>query len=46
MEIDQPIPHLADESQPTPNNMTNELVKDTQQLPVQVVKKRLNLHIL
>jgi hypothetical protein len=36
MEIDQPIPHLVDESQPTPNNMTNELMKDTQQLPVQV----------
>ena len=28
--------HLVDESQPTPNNMTNELMKDTQQLPVQV----------
>jgi hypothetical protein len=27
---------LVDESQPTPNNMTNELMKDTQQLPVQV----------
>jgi hypothetical protein len=35
MEIDQPIAHLVDESQPTPNNMTNELMKDTQQLPVQ-----------
>ena len=35
MEIDQPIAHLVDESQPTPN-MTNELMKDTQQLPVQV----------
>ena len=35
MEIDQPIAHLVDESQPT-NNMTNELMKDTQQLPVQV----------
>ena len=33
MEIDQPIAHLVDESQPTPNNMTNELMKDTQQLP-------------
>jgi hypothetical protein len=43
MEIDQPIAHLVDESQPTPNNKTNELMKDTQQLPV---KKRLNLHIL
>jgi hypothetical protein len=29
MEIDQPIAHLVDESQPTPNNMTNELMKDT-----------------
>ena len=29
MEIDQPIPH-------TPNNMINELMKDTRQLPVQV----------
>jgi hypothetical protein len=28
MEIDQPIAHLVDESQPTPNNMTNELMKD------------------
>jgi hypothetical protein len=36
MEIGRPIPHLVDESQPTPNNMTNELMKDTQQLPVQV----------
>ena len=36
MEIDQPIAYLVDESQPTPNNMTNELMKDTQQLPVQV----------
>ena len=36
MEIDQPIPHLVDESQPTPNNMTNELMKDTRQLTVQV----------
>ena len=36
MEIDQPIPHLVDESQPTPNNMTNVLMKDTRQLPVQV----------
>ena len=36
MEIDQPIPHLVDESQPTPNNMINELMKDTRQLPVQV----------
>ena len=36
MEIGQPIPHLVDESQPTLNNMTNELMKDTQQLPVQV----------
>jgi hypothetical protein len=36
MEIDQPIAHLVDESQPTLNNMTNELMKDTQQLPVQV----------
>jgi hypothetical protein len=27
---------FVDESQPTPNNMTNELMKDTQQLPVQV----------
>ena len=35
MEIDQPIAHLVDESQPT-LNMTNELMKDTQQLPVQV----------
>ena len=34
MEIDLPIAHLVDESQPTPNNMTNELMKDTQQLPV------------
>jgi hypothetical protein len=31
MEIDQPIAHLVDESQPTPNNMTNGLMKDTQQ---------------
>jgi hypothetical protein len=30
MEINQPIAHLVDESQPTPNNMTNELMKDTQ----------------
>ena len=36
MEIDQPILHLVDESQPTPSNMTNELMKDTRQLPVQV----------
>ena len=34
MEIGQPIPHLVDESQL--NNITNELMKDTQQLPVQV----------
>ena len=27
MEIDQPIAHLVDESQPTPNNMTNELIE-------------------
>jgi hypothetical protein len=36
MEIDQPIAHLLDESKPTPDNKTNELMKDTQQLPVQV----------
>jgi len=36
MEIDQPIAHLVDESQPTANNMTTGLMKDTQQLPVQV----------
>jgi hypothetical protein len=36
MEIDQPIAHLVDESQPTPKNMTNELMKDRQQLPAQV----------
>ena len=41
MEIDQPIAHLVDESQPTPNNMTNELMKDTQQLPVQVCYKKI-----
>jgi hypothetical protein len=28
MEIDQPIAHLVDESQPTPNNMTNELMNN------------------
>ena len=36
MKIDQPIVHLVDESKHTPNNKTNELMKDTQQLPVQV----------
>ena len=36
MEIDQHIAHLVDESHPAPNNMTNELMKDTQQLHVQV----------
>ena len=29
MEIDKPIAHLVDESQPTLNNMTNELMKGT-----------------
>ena len=41
MEIDQPIPHLVDESQPTPNNMTNELMKDTRQLLYRYVKKKI-----
>jgi hypothetical protein len=39
MEIDQPIPHLVDESLPTPNNMTNELMKDTTVTCTDTLKK-------